>query len=326
MDCGGKRSATAGRMPAATIHPENSAKDFWRYGVFLDREHTTTHAMKTYFYSIALLCLLTVAASGQSAAPDSSNSRNVLAATNDAPKLTKFDLDFPGGTPQALVTAIERATGRPLNVVIPDEYANEVSIPALRMAQVTVPALFLALEQASIKLETYRTGVLGGGFGSYQNMKTSISFQTSGTATDDSVWSFRGREKVPDLVNSKPTPGKVSRFYSLTPYLKQGLKAEDVTTAIQTAWKMLGEKETPTISYHQETELLIAVGEPGKLETIDAVLKALDQSVVIDPTTGLPVPQTRTIPFIDPATGLPVSPARANASQPQPSGAPKNKP
>src|ERR1039457_3436403 len=29
------------------------------------------------------------------------------------PTLTKFNLDFPGGTPKQLVTAIEKATGRP---------------------------------------------------------------------------------------------------------------------------------------------------------------------------------------------------------------------
>ena len=38
---------------------------------------------------------------------------------------------------------------------------------------------------------------------------------------------------------------------------------------------MLGEKETPAISFHKDTKLLIAVGEPSKLEMINAVLGAL---------------------------------------------------
>ena len=59
----------------------------------------------------------------------------------EAPKLTKFNLDFPGGNPKQLVAAIEKATGRPLNVVIPDEYTDE-PISALRMTQVTVRDLF----------------------------------------------------------------------------------------------------------------------------------------------------------------------------------------
>ena len=52
-------------------------------------------------------------------------------------------------------------------------------------------------------------------------------------------------------------------------------------TAIQTSWKMLGDKDTPNISFHKDTKLLIAVGEPAKLETIDAVLKALQPAPTI---------------------------------------------
>jgi hypothetical protein len=110
-------------------------------------------------------------------------------------------------------------------------------------------------------------------------MRTSLTFQTSGPLRDESVWYFRGREKAPDPSifgeTKAPVVTKTSRFYALTPYLEQGLKVEDITTAVQTAWKMLGEKETPSISFHKETKLLIAVGEPSKLETIDAVLAAL---------------------------------------------------
>lgn len=210
----------------------------------------------------------------------------------EAPKLTKFNLDFLGGTPKQLVAAIEKATGRPLNVVIPDEYADD-SISALRMTQVTVRDLFAAMELASYKTIPFRTSTYGVGNYSYQNLNTSISFQTTGAVSDDSIWYYRGRQQPPDLSawETKPASPKISRFYALTPYLEQGLKVEDITTAIQTGWKMLGEKETPSISFHKETKLLIAVGEPGKLETIDAVLKALNQKYVIDPATGLPTPQ-----------------------------------
>lgn len=233
--------------------------------------------MKKHLY---LLLLVTVPAFGQPAAPQPTPVGTTrIGVAVETPKLTKFNLDFPGGTPMQLVAAIEKASGRPLNAVIPDEYADE-SIPALKMTQVTAPDLFRALESASIKTEPYRTtagyGVPGASY-SYQQLQTAISFQTSGPLSDDSIWHFRGRQKPPDLSawDTKPAPAKICRFYSLNPYLEQGIKVEDITTAIQTGWKMLGEKETPTISFHQETKLLIAVGEPGKLETIDSVLNAL---------------------------------------------------
>jgi hypothetical protein len=291
--------------------------------------------MNKQLYAILLLGLLAVAAQGQLPAPaiplatiparPPKIAETALGA-NDAPKLTRFNLNFPGGKPEELVAAIEKATGRPLNVVIPDEFADE-KISALRMTQVTVPDLFRAMEQASFKTIPYRTGSYGGGQFSYQQWQTSISFQTSGNISDDSIWYFRGRQQPPDLSawETKPAPPKVSRFYALTPYLDQGLKVEDITTAIQTGWKMLGEKETPSISFHKETKLLIAVGEPGKLETIDAVLKALNQKSTIDPATGLPVPpggsfSDRIQSIIQRAAppGAVPAPVKTNAAAPKP--------
>jgi hypothetical protein len=64
--------------------------------------------------------------------------------------------------------------------------------------------------------------------------------------------------------------------YLLTPYLDRGLTVDDITTAIQTGWKMLGYSPTPELSFHKETKLLIAVGDPNQLETIDRVLSALN--------------------------------------------------
>src|ERR1041385_5181360 len=35
--------------------------------------------------------------------------------------LTRFSLDFPGGTPRELAAAIQKASGKPLNVIVPDD-------------------------------------------------------------------------------------------------------------------------------------------------------------------------------------------------------------
>jgi hypothetical protein len=200
-------------------------------------------------------------------------------SATDTSQLTKFDLDFPGGTPKELVAAIQKARSKPLNAIIPEEHAGFI-LPPLKMNNVTVPQLFTALERASTKDVAYVTGTQRGGYGafggtSYQFANTSYGFSTfDGNVTDDSIWYFRvnNAPKPPSSI----TPDKACRFYSLTPYLDHGLKVDDITTAIQTGWKMMGDKDTPTISFHKDTKLLIAVGEPSKLETIDAVLKALE--------------------------------------------------
>ena len=195
-------------------------------------------------------------------------------------ELTRFDLDFPGGTPQQLVSAIQKAMGRPLNAIVPDESAD-TRLPALKMNSVNAYQLFQALEQSSHKSEAVTTGTYSGGPGrmersSYRIANTSYGFRPGpGNISDDTIWYFYVDRPASPL-EDHPGIAKVCRFYSLAPYLDRHLTVDDITTAIETGWKMLGDSEPANISFHKDTKLLIAVGEPSKLETIDAVLRALD--------------------------------------------------
>jgi hypothetical protein len=166
-------------------------------------------------------------------------------AQTSAATLTKFALDFPGGSPNELVAAIQKAMGRPLNAIVPDEYSS-LKLPPLKMRNVTVTELFKALEPAS------------------QSATRIFGFQTQGAVSDDSVWYFH--------FAGQP---QVSKFYLLTPYLDRGLTVDDITTAIQTGWRMAGTSPMPALSFHKETKLLIAVGDWSQLQTIDQVLGAL---------------------------------------------------
>ena len=187
------------------------------------------------------------------------------AAATQKPELTKFDLDFPGGTPRQLVEAIEKASGKPLNAVIPDEDAD-LHLPALKMRAVNVAELFEALFVSSRKtIQTPRGGA-----------SVEYGFKTMGNLSENSIWFFYHLQ--PNAYREE----KACRFYQLAPYLET-YKVEDITTAIQTGWKMLGETNPPTISFHKDTKLLIAVGEPSKLQPIDSVLQNLAQ--------GMPQPQ-----------------------------------
>jgi hypothetical protein len=189
-----------------------------------------------------------------------------------SPTLTKFDLDFPGGTPNELVAAIQKAMGRPLNAIVPEDSAS-LKLPPLKMKSVNVVQLFQALERAS---EISRVLPSGSGYSSFQAM---FGFRTQDPVTDDSVWYFYYSGQQPQLP-------KISRFFLLTPYLDRGLTVDDITTAIQTGWKMAGTSPTPALSFHKETKLLIAVGDRNQLQTIDEVLGAL----------RTPTPTTRATP------------------------------
>lgn len=108
----------------------------------------------------------------------------------DDSALTKFNLDFPGGTPKELVAAIEKAMSRPLNAIVPNEFAD-TTLPALKMNSVNVSQLFRALDAASRKEEafdTYRGG--RGGGGAFTIQSTACGFRSEGKLSDDSIWHF----------------------------------------------------------------------------------------------------------------------------------------
>jgi hypothetical protein len=224
--------------------------------------------MMNYYIKITNIALLTaLLAVGSALAADKTTASDPKPPPSERPpeSLTKFDLDFKGGHPQDLIAAIQKATGKTMNVLIPDEYAN-VTIPELKMKNVNTLQLFRALEQASHKTEYVK-----GGNNSYSSFNTGFGFRAnSDNITDDTIWSFYL------LKPNIPPPYKTCRFYSLAPYLDSGVSVDDITTAIKTGAKMLGDTDEPTMSFHKDTKLLIAVGEPGKLEIIDSVLRALE--------------------------------------------------
>jgi hypothetical protein len=209
----------------------------------------------------------------------SDNSLWTFSVYEKQPALTLFSLDFSGGPPELLVKAIEKATGKPLNVIIPTEGAD-VDLPPIKMNNVDVQRLFSALEVASVKQVQVASGYYQGGFGgggrspmqSYQTYNTSYGFKTDGAINDNSVWYFHAdTPPKPQVVVVE----KTSQFYSLADYLEAGLTVDDITTVIQNGWKMAGVNPTPELKYHKETKLLMAYGEPEKMATIDNVLKVL---------------------------------------------------
>jgi len=195
---------------------------------------------------------------------------------NEPPALTKFNLDFPGGTPKELVAAIEKAMGKPLNAIIPTEDAD-VQMPPLKLNEVTFPQLSDTLKIGSFKPEYVLLREKRPGFPSpYDSVETGYYFRTTDDRpTDNSVWFFYVK-KVPVT----PPTEKICRFFPLAYYLNRGFTVDDITTAVQTGWKMSGETATPELSYHKETKMLIAFGEPAKLNTIQNVLESLPFSPI----------------------------------------------
>lgn len=210
----------------------------------------------------AITGLLTWQALGQSPTTPDTTVGHKPEAEQSISGLSRFDLDFPGGTPVQLVEAIGRAMGKSLNAIVPPD-ASDVRLPHFKLRSVTLPELFEALENASRRIVTYQVG------STWQNANTAYGFRKAPggkQGTDDSVYSFFYEKPL-----LQPEQ-KVCRFWQLAPFL-ESYQIDDITTAIQTGYRLLGETE-PTISFHKDTKLLIAVGDANKLRLID---NALDQ-------------------------------------------------
>lgn len=253
--------------------------------VFLMRAlNDARQTMKSTFIGILGTILLTSSRLvGQPVPGDASTGRGSHGAPVQSPtaagaptepkeNLARFNLNFPGGTPKQLVEAIEKVSIMPLNAIIPGEYAD-TQLPPLKMQSVTVAELFASLSAASGKRVAPPAG-----YAKSPGYTESYGFETQQPIRNNSVWYF--------FYHKAPIPSQTPitcRFYQLAPYLDI-YKVEDITTAIQTGWKMLGETNAPTISYHKDTKLLIAVGDPGRLELIESVLQQLA------PATPKPAP------------------------------------
>ena len=100
------------------------------------------------------------------------------------------------------MAAIQKATGRPLNAIVPTKFA-EVKLPALKMSSVDVLQLFNAMREASHETKTlvesddrFGGGGGGGGFGGGRRIyNVESGFMTDDSrASDTSVWYFNVRD------------------------------------------------------------------------------------------------------------------------------------
>ena len=104
-------------------------------------------------------------------------------------------------------------------------------------------------------------------------------FRSAGPITPRTIWFFYV-ERTPPAIASRTV-----RYYQLAPYLTE-FTMDDIGSAIEAGWNMLGEKHSVKLNFHQDTKLLIAAGEPGHLEMISSVLKELGAGMTNRPVAN----------------------------------------
>ena len=150
-----------------------------------------------------------------------------------------FDLSFAGGTPQKLVNEMERASGLTLNILIPPELAD-ARMPPMELRSVWVADVFESLDMLS---------------------------------RDSMRWIRVGKKPDFWVLARVPDARKTQAFY--VGHLLKKFKIGDITTAVQTTWQLGGKDARTELKYHQDTQLLIALGSPEQLSTAAEVLGQL---------------------------------------------------
>ena len=238
--------------------------------MFLNKRHNMKPALSTLFLAA---CILQSASAQQLPYfPPGRPPGLGGPASGGGSEEERFNLSFPGGGPKELVAAIEQATGRPLNAIVATDYEG-VRLPPMEVRGVTAASLFEALGAASQNSSAVATN-------GWVLINYGFATRNPGSGTN-AVWYFycsRQRENQ---------PRRYCRFYQLGDFLKD-YKVEDITTAIQTGWRLLGIKSPPELKFHPETKLLIAVGDGDDLDTIEAVLRQLRQSAKPPAKPGSP--------------------------------------
>jgi len=235
--------------------------------------------MKPSFLSTTILSLLTASALvaqdlplPKASSPEKSGAS--LSETSSEP--ARFDLNFPGGTVKEFVTALDKALGKPVNVVIPAG-SEKTEIPSVVVSRVTVPALLDALSHSSRHQVAVPTPGPTGGVNSYQYKEIGFVFETRDRDSADPVWAFIVTNP-PDVPSERPAaPAPVVRYFPIAEYLSH-FSVEDITAAINSGWNLMGGTDhVPSIRFHEETSLLICAGTKAQLELIPQVLEGLTQ-------------------------------------------------
>lgn len=189
---------------------------------------------------------------------------SAFAQSTDAP--ARFDLQFPGGSPDALVKLLREASGQPVNAMVPLA-AKDVDLPPLNYRNVTVEEVLGPL-RASENVPFERDG---------QVFVESEGFEWK---LDRGIWVMRVFAPSKQLDVFLVEPVNIRR-------LLEHYTIDDVTTAIDSAWKLQNAPAENQLLFHPETSLLLLRGRRDDIITARSVLQSLE--IKEPPAYDLPI-------------------------------------
>lgn len=185
----------------------------------------------------------------------------------------QFDLNFNGGSPEALIDLIKAVSGTRPNVVIHPE-CESVIIPAFQLSAVTAAQVFNALN--TLNEPDYKDGT-------WRRVPDD----------DNEIWTLTrpvGRahgypvegggftQRLAQITQGNRT-ARICKVFNLAIILET-YSIDDVTTAIIGALELLNPKGEPSIKFHKDTKLLIVVCDDDQISVVVDVVRELTSNVM----------------------------------------------
>lgn len=196
----------------------------------------------------------------------------------------RMDIDFPGGPPEMLLDVMQQVSGQKFNVIVHPDTAK-YQLPAFKLRDVTAAQVFLAMN--ALGEPNFANGY-------WQRVPL----------PDGEIWTLtaqRGQPAgylagfVPPPANQQPQQAKQCRVFNLSQVLED-YSIEDVTTAVQAAWDLMGGRDAGDIKFHKDTKLLIAFGNSQQVTVLQEVLSELRNNVLNKRASEKP----KTVPTAEP--------------------------
>ena len=192
----------------------------------------------------------------------------LLQAEDAAPSAdpgSRVSLNFPGGTLEDFLVALDHAYAGPINVILPSD--SGAMVPTVRVSNVSLGEVFVAITNAEPRIKF-------------------VPANREGT-----VWSavLAPRVSEPVLVRSYAVERLLEKY-----------SINDLTTAIGTSWEMARTVERtdgfleqqkfprwtapdpePELKFHQETKLLIVCGSARDLELAQNVIEQMNPQQLV---------------------------------------------
>ena len=183
---------------------------------------------------------------------------------------------FHGGTAAEFAEMLKKQLNPPPNIIIAPKLRDTV-IPEFELKNVTLADLFQALnnlsEDKSVQWQ------LSGSTEPIWVLNPAQGANTPGMQPTGGGFGLPGSMVDPFTGQAIPmNNGRICQILPLGKFLGE-YKVEDITTAVKTAWSMMGDDAGAQLKYHTDTKLLIAVGTPGQLSILSQVLSSLESGM-----------------------------------------------